>query len=118
MAALPRLAADLLTWAGADNDRCHEALEAELAGHRRENVLAELRNRLPWPQHDVDPEVVLAACGTPGFPSLALLRVEQARPDRFKRHGLIAELQARVRAGGDNSSAVSPVRPDFKGLFR
>jgi hypothetical protein len=115
---MPRLAGDLLAWCGSDPERCHEALEAELASPRRENVLAELRNRLPWPQHDVDPEVVLAAAGTPGFPPLALLRVEQARPPRWRRPALIGELEIRVRAEGQNASAVSPVTaPSFKRLF-
>jgi hypothetical protein len=55
MAELPRPAGDLLAWAGTDIERVHEALMAELAGHRRENVLAELRNRLPWPHPDTRP---------------------------------------------------------------
>jgi hypothetical protein len=120
MSELPRLAADLLDWCGTDPARCHEALDAELAGYRRDNVLAELRNRLPWPQHDVDPAVVLAACGTPGFPPLTLLRVEQSRPERWKRPALIAELEARVAAQGDNAGAVAPTNPaaTFKQLFR
>jgi hypothetical protein len=118
MADLPRLAGDLLDWAGTDPGRCHEALMAELAGHKRENVLAELRNRMAWPGPDVDPAAVLAACGTPGFPPLALLRVEQARPSRYRRPQLIAELEARVAGQGDNAEAIAPARPDFKQLFR
>jgi hypothetical protein len=115
----PRLAADLLAWAGTDPERCHEALMAELAGYRRENVLAELRNRLPWPHPDTPPAEVLAACGTPGFPPLALLRVEQARPARYRRPELVAELQAHVAGQGDNAEAVAPTNPaaTFKRLF-
>jgi hypothetical protein len=115
---LPRAAGALLAWAGSDPARVHEALVAELAGYRRENVLAELRNRLPWPHPDTPPAEVLAACGTPGFPPLALLRVEQARPARYRRPELIAELQARVAGQGDNAEALAPARPDFKQLFR
>jgi hypothetical protein len=52
----------------------------ELAGLERENVLVELRLRLGcWPHPDTDPAAVLAACGKPGFPPLALLRVERSR---------------------------------------
>jgi hypothetical protein len=118
MAALPRLAGDLLDWAGTDHARVHDALMAELAGHQRENVLAELRNRLPWPHPDTPPAAVLAACGTPGFPPASLLAVERARPARYRRPDLIRALKARVAGQGDNAEAIAPARPDPEQLFR
>jgi hypothetical protein len=119
MAALPRLAADLLAWAGADNDRCHEALMAELAAPKpRDNVIAELRNRLAYPYPDTPPAEVLAWCRRPGFTPAGALAVERARPPRWQRPKLIAELEAIVAGQGDNASAVAPIRPDFKQLFR
>jgi hypothetical protein len=118
---IPRDPAGVLEWAGQDVERLHVAWQAEVdkpPARQRPELLHQLRERLGWPAPDTPPATVLAWCQRPGFTPARCLATEQARPERWQRPELIAQLAEIVARQGQNASALAPARPDFKGLFR
>lgn len=114
---------EVLAWCGKNVARVHEAYAAELARDpraRRPALLSALRDRLGWPLPDTPVAEVLTYAGRPPWPLAWVLAAEEARPTRYQRAELIAELGRRVAAAGANATSVSPVSsaPTPRGLFQ
>jgi hypothetical protein len=109
----------ILAWAGRDPARLHEAYAREQAraAGRHPTLAAALADRLGWPLPDTPPEIVLASLRRAGIVPAQVLDLELARPARWRRPELIAELRAR---GAAATTSISPVRSSDTptGMFR
>jgi len=111
---------EILADCGDDTEKLHQAFADALvmpAGGPRDVLLTALRHKLGvWPHPDTPVAEVLAYAGTPGLPVGRVLATEEARPERFQRAELIAELRGRAAALGPAANALQ--QPQHGGMFR
>ena len=110
---------EVLEWCGRDIGRLHEAYFEQITRDpdlQHPALVTQLQHRLGWPLPDTDPDIVATYAGRPAWPLARVLAVEESRPAHYQRADLIAELQLRVAAAGDNASSVAPI--SSQGLFR
>jgi hypothetical protein len=104
---------EVLTWAGRDDARLHEAYLAVVAGELalgdRQALVGELGARLGgWPLPDTPADEVLAGVGRHGIIPARLLAREVSRPAAFRRPALVDALRALCAALGEHANTAIP----------